>query len=370
MRYNIIFIATVFSILFNHKSNGQIRKYSNEFLNIGVGARGLAMGGSVLATTQDVNAIYWNPAGLAACPNFQIGGMHSEYFAGLAKYDYAAVALPLPSERFTRSYFGLALTRFAVDNIPNTLQLIEPNGNINYDKVSTFSTADYALMGTYACEILHEEDAYKSRSLKVGGNVKVIRRVVGTFAGAWGFGLDAGALYKNNNIRIGVALKDITTTFNIWSFHFNEDAQRVLALTGNEIPKTSSEITLPSIRGGMAYIWSSKNNKFGLAPEIALTITTDGKRNVLLPAKPFSIDASFGAEADYKQIVYLRAGISNIQRYTSDIGKRVVTVQPNAGIGLNFKTITIDYALTNLGNLSSVLYSHVFSLKLNMKKSR
>jgi hypothetical protein len=45
-------------------ANAQFRKYSNEFLNIGAGARGLAMGGAQVASTEDGSAGYWNPAGL------------------------------------------------------------------------------------------------------------------------------------------------------------------------------------------------------------------------------------------------------------------------------------------------------------------
>ena len=46
-------------------TQAQFRKYSNEFLNIGAGAKGLAMGGAQVATTTDATAGYWNPAGLS-----------------------------------------------------------------------------------------------------------------------------------------------------------------------------------------------------------------------------------------------------------------------------------------------------------------
>ena len=42
-------------------------------------------------------------------------------------------------------------------------------------------------------------------------------------------------------------LKDITTTFNAWSFSFTEEEKEVLDLTGNEIPIQSLEITKPTI---------------------------------------------------------------------------------------------------------------------------
>ena len=74
---------------------GQFRKYSNEFLNIGAGARGLAMGGAQVASVQDGTAGYWNPAGLMGIGTVpQINLMHASYFAGIGKYDYASLALP------------------------------------------------------------------------------------------------------------------------------------------------------------------------------------------------------------------------------------------------------------------------------------
>ncbi|MBO9572986.1 MAG: hypothetical protein J7497_12395, partial [Chitinophagaceae bacterium] len=70
--------------------NAQFRKYSNEFLNIGAGARGLAMGSAQVASVNDGSSGYWNPAGLVNVKdNPQLSIMHAEYFAGIGKYDYA-----------------------------------------------------------------------------------------------------------------------------------------------------------------------------------------------------------------------------------------------------------------------------------------
>lgn len=74
--------------------NAQIvRKYSNEFLNIGAGARGLAMGGAVISYQNDVYAPMWNPAGLTEVESdWQGAAMHAEYFESIAKYDYISLS--------------------------------------------------------------------------------------------------------------------------------------------------------------------------------------------------------------------------------------------------------------------------------------
>ena len=61
-------------------------KYSNEFLNIGVGARALGMSNVQTASVNDVTSAYWNPAGLLNMKSkYEVALMHSEYFAGIAR---------------------------------------------------------------------------------------------------------------------------------------------------------------------------------------------------------------------------------------------------------------------------------------------
>ena len=66
-----VLFGTLFALcaFFSTSSYAQWRKYSNEFLNIGAGARGLAMGGAQVASVKDGTAGYWNPAGLADVKN-------------------------------------------------------------------------------------------------------------------------------------------------------------------------------------------------------------------------------------------------------------------------------------------------------------
>ena len=368
MTQRITAILLVMLCMHAQRSQAQFRKYSNEFLNIGAGARGLAMGGAQVASANDGTAGYWNPAGLAHVREFpMLNLMHAEYFAGIGKYDFASVAIPTSDDRRT---IGVSLLRFAVDDIPNTLYLVEPDGTINYNNVSSFSSADYAFLFSFAQKIISEED----RSLSFGANAKVIHRSVGSFAKAWGFGLDAGLQARFGRWRFGAVVRDLTTTFNAWSFRFTEKEKEILYLTNNDIPVKSTELTAPRLILGASYRFPIGAD-LSLTPEINLDLTFDGRRNVVVSADPVSIDPKAGVELAYKDLLFVRGGIHNFQQALKDgdtlSKKKIWIYQPGIGVGFKLKGLSIDYAFTNLANQSNPLYTHVFSLGLNLvRKNR
>lgn len=343
----------------------QFRKYSNEFLNIGAGARGLAMGGAQVASAEDGNAGYWNPAGLAnVIDNPNLSLMHAEYFAGIGKYDYLSAAIPVAGSYRT---LGFSLLRFGVDDIPNTLFLVEPDGSLNYNNIQSFSSADYAFLISYAQVIKDDEAAQVSW----GANTKIIYRNVGHFAHAWGFGFDAGFLYRTPGLRLGVAIRDVTTTFNAWSFSFTEAEKQVLYLTNNDIPVKSTEITAPRLVPAVGYNFTL-SEKLHVLAEADFDITFDGKRNTLISSDPISIDPKFGAEVNIANVVFVRAGAQNFQRALADGDtlnqKRVWIFQPSIGAGFRAGNVAIDYAFTNLANQSNPLYTNVFSVTIDLGK--
>ena len=329
-------------------------KYSNEFLNIGVGARSLAMSNSVITSTNSAMSAYLNPANLIKNKNdIQIGLMHAEYFAGIAKYDFGSIAKRIDY----KSSFGFSFLRFGVDNIPNTSELIDAQGNVNYDRVSYFSAADLAFIGSYARKL--------NTYLSVGGSAKVINRKAGDFASAWGFGIDLSSTYSKNDWSFALVAKDITSTFNVWKYQLSNEMISTFISTGNELPQNGIELTLPKLILGVSKEFHLKNN-INFLIELNTDISTDGKRNVLISGNPFSIDPHFGAEINVKNIVFIRAGIGNIQKTPDLTNKIIYTIQPNLGLGINIKGIEIEYALTDIGDVSIAEYSNIFSLKFNI----
>ncbi|MBT8195639.1 MAG: hypothetical protein KJO64_04385, partial [Bacteroidia bacterium] len=286
--------------------------------------------------------------------DLQLALMHSEYFAGIGKFDYGTLAIPIDNTRAV----GISVIRFAVDDIPDTIDLIDKDGNINYDRLRSFSTADYGFLFTYSKKTAKEGFRY-------GGNVKVIHRKVGEFANAWGFGLDLGAQYEHKNWTFGAMGKDITSTFNAWSYN-TERLEDVFAVTGNDLPENGLEVTLPKVVLGAAYN-IQLTEKIYATPEVDIDMTFDGKRNTVVKSDVVSIEPHGGVEFSYDNFLFLRAGVGNIQEVTSITGSESTTAQPNIGVGVKIKNVSIDYALTNIGN-DEFLYSNVFSLKWNIFK--
>ena len=331
------------------------RNYSNEFLNIGVDARALGMSKSVSAISNDVNSVYWNPAGLMNLEDYEGSLMHASYFAGIANYNFAAIALPIDD----KSALGISVIRFGVDDILNTTELIDSQGNINFNKISLFSAADYAFTFSYARNLIF-------KNMYFGVNAKVIRRTIGDFASSWGFGFDAGIQFERNDWKFGLMVRDITTTYNTWNINDVEFNQIKNSIPGQnqELPETT-ELTKPKIQLGIARKFRVARD-FHLVTEIDLNMRF-AQTNDIISSNVISVDPTIGFELDYTELVYLRGGIGNIQNTTQFDGSKSISFQPNFGVGFKYNGIQIDYALTNIGSVGNALYSNIFSVKIDYK---
>ena len=339
-----------------------VRKYSNEFLNLGAGARGLAMGGAVISNQNDVYAPMWNPAGLNGIEtDWQGAAMHAEYFESIAKYDYIAYAKPLD---YNGGVFAISIVRLGVDDILNTTQMIDSEGNIDYDKITKFSQADYAGIFSFA---FHPGGNQK---LDAGVNAKLVYRNVGQFANGFGFGFDLGAIYHSDSgWNYGGMLRDATTTVNFWTVNQDKLSTVVNGEEFNPAPVNKMELTMPKLNVGASRIFELSKD-LSLLPEAGINVDF-AKTAALISTDFASITPYAGAEIAFQDMIFIRLGVNRFQNVT-DIEnlKRNISFQPSAGIGIKYKGLTVDYALTNSGVNGSNFFSNFFSLKLDMAPFR
>ncbi len=332
------------------------RKYSNEFLNLGVGANAFGMGKAVVASTKGVDAGYWNPAGLVNIKNDELSLMHAAYFQGIANYDYAAYAIPLDRN----STLAIYALRFGVDDILNTTELIDNQGNIDFNRISLFSASDYAFNIAYAKKL-------NKKGLSIGFNAKVVRRIIGKFANAWGFGLDFGLQYQTDTWQFGLMARDVTTTFNAWTINQVAFDKIKNAIPGQnqDLPKTV-ELTIPKIQLGFARRFRI-NYDFNLLAEADFNVRFK-RTNELFATALISMSPALGFELGFQEIAYLRGGVTNFQRKKNFDGSKSTIFEPNIGLGFIIKGIQVDYALSNIGGASGTLFSNVFSVKFNLDR--
>ena len=322
-------------------------KYSNEFMNLGVGARALGMGKVQVSLADDATAGYWNPAGLTNQTRKYDGVlMHSELFSGVVKNDYAAFSMPLDE----KSAVGVSVLRLGVDDIADTRDLVNEYGYVDYSRIKYFSVADYALLLSYARKVSRVE------GLSVGANGKFIYRNIGKFATAYGFGIDAGVQYNHKGWNLGLMARDITTTFNAWNINsaeYRKGVNNQTAIGKDSIKKNSTEITLPRFVLGAGRRFALPK-QFSALLAVDLEATTDGQRNTPISTRGVSVDPRVGLELGYKNLVFLRGGAGNYQKIQDFARNGNGTYdsswkgQYTLGAGVAVSGLRVDLALSRL----------------------
>ena len=295
---------------------GGFKKYAGEFMNLGAGSRLTGMAGAGVAMINDASASYWNPAGLANAQGLQIQFTHSKQFISSIQHDYLAVSHPLKSN----STVGLSLYYFTVNGIKDSRQAYnEADDKVDYSKIKTFNTGDYVLYLSYG----HKANP----NFQYGMNVKFIYRDFNV-ANALGLGFDFGMQYRwFSQLRLGLMLKDVTTTMIAWSTN-------------------EKEFIPPSLRFGLSYLWNFKPLNLGIQPAVDFQMLFEGRKYASqFHLGPMSLDSFWGIEVNYKHLLTLRSGMDDLQRF-------------NTGIGLSIPKVSFDYSFTayqsELGNIHRI----------------
>jgi hypothetical protein len=110
-----------------------------QFLKVGVGGRGVAMGESFVAVANDASALYWNPAGLVQFKENQVFASHTEYVVDI-KHDYFGVVYHLTDQ----DAVGASFSSLHMQDMEITTEA-QPHGTGRY-----FSFGDVGIGLSYA----------------------------------------------------------------------------------------------------------------------------------------------------------------------------------------------------------------------------
>ncbi len=327
-------LVIVWCISFTSVSAQSVGKYAGEFMSLGVGGRALGLGGAHAALATDATGGYWNPAALARLLYPEALLMHDERFGNLINYDVATVALPYGMD----ASVGVTLLRLGVDGIPDTRnawldangnRIFDDNNRPEYDKVTYFNAADWAVYLSYAKQVSHD--------LSLGANIKLIRRDLADHS-ATGIGFDVGILYSPlTDLYLGLNAQDITTTFVSWS-------------TGR------NELITPTLKLGTAYFIELFGGRF--APALDVDIRFENRRFASVAnVGPISLDPRAGIEFDYNRLFALRLGYSDIKQMTF-------------GAGVHLKKLDIDYSFAQFGAANNLGNTHRISVRLILQSDQ
>ena len=167
------------------------------FLNLGFGARPLALGESFVAIADDVSAVHYNPAGLAFGPGlfskqaprrYEMLASHALHIQDIRLSQFGLLARP----------WGFSVTHLALDGIERrTSETAQPEG--------TFGASDLMMGVSYGRRLT-------DLGLGLGVTGKFIRQSIGEYS-ASAYAADLGALYRlqESPVSLGLSVVNLGT---------------------------------------------------------------------------------------------------------------------------------------------------------------
>lgn len=293
---------------------------SYQFLKIGADARGAAMSEAIIAVTNDIGSIYWNPAGLANSTGNQIMVSHAEWLVDV-QHEFGAASYRLDDNNAV----GLSFVSLHTDPMKITTEYL-PEGNGNY-----FNFSDVAVGATFSRKMTDQ--------FSFGVTAKYVREAIAELH-TDAFLVDLGTFYY-----MGIG----SSRFSVVVSNFGGNVKPKGSVTNGK-GKTSTEFqefSPPTMfRLGFAFEpYQDEENR--LTASIQLNHPNDNAENIRL-----------GAEYAYGNIVFLRGGVKRtigeplLARSTSSAED--LSFGGGVRLPVGFGEANIDYAFTNFNELGSV----------------
>ncbi len=282
-----------------------------QFLKIGVGCRGIAMGGAFVATADDPSAAYWNPGALVRVPGTQFQFTGTKLYADML-YGNAII---------TREFSGIgtfALQFGLLSSGDMNLTTVEnPSGT------ETFTCSDM-VVGVSFARMLTDR-------FSTGLTVKYVREAWEDVS-AGGIAVDIGTLYDTGfkTLRIGMSIQNFGP-------ELTPGGEDTTWFNGSDSLNTYQPYSMPM------------NFRIGLAMDVVdqgphqVTVEVDGVH----PADNVE-QVNIGAEYWYNNMIALRGG------YRVNTDEEGLTAGAGFRVPMGGKALALDYAFQDFNRLEMV----------------
>lgn len=307
-----IFAVSVFLLLVNVSFAQQ--QYTYDFLNLNVDARSSAMAGSFIAVGNDVNSIFYNPAGLATLTGKQASVGFFKYLLDINSGNAAY------SQKYKNlGYFGVGIRYMNYGSFEKYDE--------NFVNQGTFGASELALSLGYA-------NKYK-KNIDYGASVKFIYSSIEEYNSV-GLALDLGGIYHfENDLNVAISILNLGTQIK----KYNGKSEK-----------------LPlDIRVG----FNKRLDYLPLTINIGLCNLADDYDKFYERFKNIII----GGEFVLNDYMLLRLGYNNAQRQNFKTGTSASIGGFSAGIGFKYLTYKFDYSFNSLGNIGG---AHRINLGFNL----
>lgn len=288
-------------------------KFSGDPFSLGVGGRGLALGGAMVAGPFDGTAPYWNPAGMNYLDGRYLTAMHAETFGSLLNHDFVSYVDRRGDESSVIKAFGFYVYYLG-------------GGGIKFTELNQFNRPFVVKEASHGDWLFSAAlSGRAANGIDFGLTAKAIVRDIGDETGL-GLTVDAGALYQvHRYARLGLMVTDITTGFIRYS-----GGSPLRDSTGATFSsETNTESIYPTVKPGLMleYRVNTVTGRFLASGDIKF----EGlKTTAQFWSGDLSLDTHWGLELGYRERLFGRAGF-DIGRFT-------------AGGGVNVRQFTIDFA--------------------------
>lgn len=330
IRYTKIAIV-VFSLSLSYGqitgSVSNVATTAASFLDIGIGARSLSMGGAFVAIADDPTALYWNPAGIVSIERPMAHFYHSPWIADV-QFNHSAVVVPLDRS----SSFGFFITSVTMDEM-QVRTVKSPQGTGEY-----FSVSNVALAGSYARRLTDR--------FSFGVNMKFIQEKI-WHMNAGGLAVDLGSLFvtKNSGLRIGMSVSNFGGKISMDGYDTEVDYDVDETMYGNN---DKIDASLNSMDWPLPLVFRAGVSKDVVQSDIhKLTLAADA----IHPNNNVEY-INLGFEYILRNMISIRGGQAF---YGMDKSKQGLTF----GVGLNYQIprgpiINFDYVYRDIGVFDNI----------------